>query len=295
MPDFEDFFYQAGDGLRLHARIYGAPDGRFLPVVCLPGLTRNARDFHRLAQLLSRSDSRPRQVVAFDYRGRGLSDRDADWRNYTVATELADVLAGLDALKIAWAFFIGTSRGGLIAQVLAAVRPDLIAGAVLNDIGPVIEREGLDQIRAYLANAQKPRSTAEAVAMQKRIHGAAFPALAEEDWTAMVEALFRLEDGVPVADYDPALVDTLASGEPDRPLPTLWPQFEALAGRPVLVIRGENSKLLSQATVTEMLKRGANVEALTIAGQGHAPFLETGILPGAIAAFFEKAEATAQG
>ncbi|MBN9072873.1 MAG: alpha/beta hydrolase [Rhizobiales bacterium] len=289
MPDFEDFFYRSADGLRLHARIYGSENAR-LPVICLPGLTRNAQDFHRLAQILSDSESSPRRVVAFDYRGRGESDRDADWHNYTVGNELADVLAGLDLLGIGRAFFVGTSRGGLIAQVLAAVRPDIIAGTVLNDIGPAIEHEGLVHISGYLAGAAKPATVAEAIAAQKRIHEEAFPALAEEDWAAMVEALYRIEDGVPVPDHDPAIANTLADIDPDKPLPTLWPQFEALAARPVLVIRGANSKLLSEGTVAEMLKRGKLVEALTADGQGHAPFLEIGGLPDRIAAFLDRAE-----
>ncbi len=288
--DFSDFFYDSADGLRLHARIYGEAGSSRLPVICLPGLTRNARDFHRLAIFLSAHPVMPRQAIAFDYRGRGLSEYDPNWQNYTVGTELADVLAGIAALGIDRALFIGTSRGGLITQVMAAIRPAFIAAAVLNDIGPVIEREGLDDIRRYLAPRAPVSSLEEAIERQKAVHAAAFPALADEDWKIMVEAIYRIDGGRPVPDYDPELLRTLTSADPEQPLPQLWPEFEALARKPVLVIRGENSTLLASKTLDEMKKRGPVVETVTIAGQGHAPFLELGTLPDRIVSFFERTE-----
>jgi pimeloyl-ACP methyl ester carboxylesterase len=288
--DFTDFFYDSADGLRLHARIYGKEAEGTLPVVCLPGLTRNARDFHRLALFLSRQAARPRRVIAFDYRGRGQSDYDPNWQNYTVGAELADILLGLDRLQITSALFIGTSRGGLILQIMAAIKSQLITAAVLNDIGPVVERQGLDLIRGYLGNPAKPLSLDEAIEAQKRVHGPAFPALTEEDWAAMVDAIYRVEDGRLVADFDPALIKTLTSADPEQPLPQLWKEFEVLAQKPILAIRGGNSRLLSEATLSEMAKRGPEVETVTVAGQGHAPFLETAGLPQKIAAFFDRAE-----
>ncbi len=288
--EFSDFFYESADGLRLHARVYGKDRKDRLPVVCLPGLTRNARDFHRLARFLSQQAPVPRRVVAFDYRGRGLSAYDPNWQNYTVGAELADILLGLDALNIHRALFIGTSRGGLIVQVMAAFRPQVIAAAVLNDIGPVVERQGLEAIRNYLDNQVRLRSLAEAIDAQKKIHGHAFPALADEDWAAMGDALYRIEHGLPVPDFDPELVKTLTSGDPDQPLPQLWKEFDALAGRPVLAIRGANSTLLSESTLAEMAKRSPQMETITVEGQGHAPFLESGDLPKRIAAFFDRAE-----
>ena len=288
--NFTDFFYDSADGLRLHARVYGDANSHILPVVCLPGLTRNAHDFHRLALFLSKHAKIPRQVIAFDYRGRGQSAYDPNWQNYTVGTELSDILLGLAALEIERALFIGTSRGGLITQVMAAIKPAHIAAAVLNDIGPVIEREGLDHIRRYLAPSAAIPSVAEAIELQKTVHGPAFPALTDEDWRAMVEAIYHLDSGKLVPDYDPDLVRTLVSADPEQPLPQLWKEFDALAQKPVLVVRGENSLLLSAATLDEMRKRGPMVETVTVAGQGHAPFLETGNLPEQIASFLERAE-----
>jgi pimeloyl-ACP methyl ester carboxylesterase len=288
--DFSDFFYASHDGLRLHARIYGEANSPGWPIVCLPGLTRNARDFHELALYLSSKAKQPRRVIAFDYRGRGQSDYDPDISHYNVGVEAGDVLGGLSALGIEQAAFIGTSRGGLIVHVLGALKPAVLKAIVLNDIGPVIETEGLALIRSYLDRAPKPKTPDEAVAAQRRAHGADFPALADTDWARMVAAIFRDMDAGLVPDCDPALVDTLAGIDFSKPLPDLWPQFDTLAAIPLLAIRGANSKLLSTATLEEMERRHPGMEALIVEGQGHAPFLETGDLPNKIAAFLGRAE-----
>ncbi|TIV95475.1 MAG: alpha/beta hydrolase, partial [Mesorhizobium sp.] len=183
---FSDFFYAASDGLKLHARIYGETNTDGWPVVCLPGLTRNARDFHEFAFHLSSKAKRPRKVIAFDYRGRAQSDYDPDITHYNAGVEAGDVLAGLSELGIAEAVFIGTSRGGLIIHVLGALKPAALKAIVLNDIGPVIEAQGFAQIRAYLDRAPKPKTFAEAVDAQRRVHGASFPALTDADWARMV-------------------------------------------------------------------------------------------------------------
>ncbi len=300
MDEFSDFFYASSDGLKLHARIYGNGHPDRWPVVCLPGLSRNARDFHLLARHLAHDAAIPRQVIAFDYRGRGQSQYDADIANYTVVREADDVLAGLAVLNIAEAAFVGTSRGGLIVHVLGALRSSVLKAIVLNDIGPAIEVEGLRHIAAYLGKAPRPLTKAEAIAAQKAAHGADFPALGEQDWVNMVDALYRAEedrsgndraeDGRLVPDFDPKLAETLAGIDFSQPLPTLWPQFDALADIPMLAIRGATSRLLSPATVEEMARRHRDLKTITVDGQGHAPFLETGPLPGAIAAFIDDAE-----
>lgn len=287
---FNDFFYTSSDGLRLHARLYGRRVEGRLPVVCLPGLTRNVRDFHALALALAGNEKRPRQVIAFDYRGRGGSDPDPQWRNYTVAREAADIRDGLTVLGIPHAAFIGTSRGGLVIMALTALRPAALKAVVLNDIGPVIEGAGLAHIRSYLENAPKPQDLADAIRVLKAVHGEAFSALADADWERQTRALYRFEDGRPVADFDRRLLKTLRGVDLSRPLPALWPQFEGLKAIPVLAIRGANSTLLSVDTLSEMARRHPEMETLTVEGQGHAPLLETGDLPRRIDAFFTRAE-----
>lgn len=279
--------FSAPDGLTLSARIYGEHIGG-MPVVCLPGLTRNARDFHDLAVHLSRDARPPRKVVAFDYRGRGRSVYDPNWKNYDLVIEAGDVLAGLTALGIEHAGFIGTSRGGLIIFLLAAMRPSALRAVVLNDIGPVIEGAGLAQIRAYLERAPTASSFDEAAKILNAAHGAAFPALVEADWARMAYAIYRQDGGKLRPDFDPNLMKTLKSIDLSAPLPVFWPQFRGLGAVPVLAIRGETSMLLSRETLAEMRKRHGNIETITVAGQGHAPMLETGDLPKRIEAFLEK-------
>ncbi|TPN43256.1 MULTISPECIES: alpha/beta hydrolase [unclassified Mesorhizobium] len=286
---FFDFFYAAPDGLRLHARVYGDANSGHWPVVCLPGLTRNARDFHELALRLSTGPD-PRKVVAFDYRGRGQSAYDPDLSHYNVGTEAGDVLAGLAALGIEEAAFIGTSRGGLIIHVLGALRPAALKAIVLNDIGPVIEPAGLAHIQSYLERAPKPKTVAEVTDAQRSVHGKDFPLLTDADWARMVGALYRETDQGLLPDFDPKLVDTVAGLDLSQPLPALWPQFDALAAIPLLAIRGANSRLLSVDTLRRMRERHPMMDTITAEGQGHAPFLETGSLPDDIVAFLACAE-----
>ena len=286
---FEERRFSAPDGLILSARVYAGGDRTALPVVCLPGLTRNARDFHPLALHLARDAEVRRKVVVFDSRGRGGSEHDPDWRNYTVATEASDVIAGLAALDIGHGCFIGTSRGGLIIHALAAARPAALRAVVLNDVGPVIEGDGLVQIRAMLERAPKPASFEEAAAVIEASNRAAFPALGPEDWQRWARAVYRDEGGRPVADFDPRLAKTLASIDFNKPLPMLWPQFHGLSAIPLMAIRGENSNLLSQKTLEAMAKVHPAMESVIVAGQGHAPLLETGDLPERIAGFIARA------
>lgn len=294
--------FSAPDGLELSARIYpaqgdagGAPPPNLppptpLPVVCLAGLSRNARDFHDLALRLARDPERPRMVASFDYRGRGRSGYDSDWKNYNARVEATDVMAGLAALGIARAAFIGTSRGGLVVFMLAAMQPGAIAAAVLNDIGPVIGGAGLAAIRAFLERAPKPSSFEEAAQILKAANGTAFSALGEADWLRMAHATHRDEGGRPVADFDPNLLKTLRGMDFSRPLPEFWPQFMGLARVPVLSIRGDNSTLLSRETLEEMARRHPRMETLTVPGQGHPPLLETGDLPQRIGRFLAQAD-----
>lgn len=276
---FRDVFFSSEDGLRLHARDYPpAMPGiaEALPVICLPGLSRNARDFHQLALMLARSPTAPRRVIAVDYRGRGLSQYDPNPANYNVMTECKDVIALCDMLGLKRCLFVGTSRGGLILHIMAALRPDLIAATILNDIGPEIEAQGLMEIRDYLGRRSTFSSFEEAAEALTVIHGATFPALDPVDWLDMAHALYTEHDGSVVADYDPALNDQLGAIDFSKPLPTLWPQFESLAEKPMLVIRGAHSKLLSERTLQTMAANRANranVSVHTAQGQGHAPLL----------------------
>ncbi|MFD2180956.1 alpha/beta fold hydrolase [Rhodoplanes azumiensis] len=270
---FRSHFVTATDGLTLHAREYGDPGRPGPPVVCLPGLTRTAADFHPLASALARDPLHPRRVLSLDYRGRGLSDYDQNPDNYSVAVELRDVLTVMTALNATPAVIVGTSRGGLITLAMAAVKPDAIAGAVLNDIGPVIEIAGIARIKTYVGRAGSPPGFAEGAAALKAKFAGEFPDWTDEDWLAMAHRTWRQENGHLVPTYDQAIARALAAFDISKPLPELWPQFDALGNVPVMVIRGGLSDLLSAATVEKMREHHPGLEAIEVPRQGHAPDL----------------------
>ena len=266
-------FISAPDGLRLHARCYGSRTAPGLPVVCLPGLARTEADFTTLAEALAGDAQRPRRVIALDYRGRGQSGYDPDPANYNFQVELADVLAVVTALDAARAVFIGTSRGGILAMLLAALRPAAIAGAVLNDIGPVIEPKGLIRIKGYVGKLPQPRSFEEGAEILRRLFSAQFPKLGPADWLASARRTFHENNGALVPTYDVKLAKTLEGVEFDNPFPPLWAQFDALSHIPVMAIRGANSDILSAATVEAMRARRPALETIEVPDQGHAPLL----------------------
>ncbi len=275
---YRDLFVAAADGLRLYARDYGPWTGGGLPVICLPGLVRTSEDFHDLAEALSCDPSRPRRVLSLDYRGRGRSAWDQDWRNYDIKVELSDCLQVLAAAGIERAVFIGTSRGGLITMALGAARPELVAGAVLNDIGPVLEAHGLVRIRSYVGKLPAPRSMTEAAGILRRMAGSQFPLYTDEQWEKMARGTWReSEDGLVLA-YDLNLVKTLEGLDLEAPLPDLWPLFEALKPFPVLAIRGANSDLLTAETLRMMQERHPRLTAVTVPDQGHAPLLDGNLI-----------------
>ncbi len=261
-------FFQSADGLKLHMRDYGHATDK-PTIVCLPGLARTAEDFHQLANHLAHD----RRVLALDYRGRGLSQYDPDWRNYNLGVENADLQAALAVAGVKDAIFVGTSRGGLHTMMLAADKPAMIRAAVLNDIGPVIEMTGLERIRAYVGKFPPITSWSQAIGLFKLVAGRQFPALTDEEWEAYARLTLKEENGLLVLRYDPQLMNTLQGQDFPNPLPDMWAQFEAMQHAPTLVIRGETSDLLSPQTVHEMGERHPNCQSFVVPGQGHAPLL----------------------
>ena len=283
---FTEHGLRTADGITLAYRDYGSRFARLTPVLCLAGLTRNARDFHDLALALSPE----RRVVCLDARGRGRSDYDETWSNYNLIREVGDVLTLLSQEFDRPCVVVGTSRGGLAAMILHGVRRDMIAGIVLNDIGPEVEQEGLDRIVRYLQASSRPlRDWTEAIEEMKRANVAAFPDLDEDGWRAWAERTFRDEDGIPVPDYDPHLRDAVESAGPMTV--DFWPQFRSLAETPVLVLRGENSDLLSRATLQRMRRAKPDMTAVTVRGRGHVPFLDEPEARSAILSFLNEVDA----
>jgi pimeloyl-ACP methyl ester carboxylesterase len=280
-------FISAPDGLRLHARLHGSPASRLLPVVCLPGLARTAEDFDPLAGVLA---GKGRRVIALDYRGRGRSDYDRDPANYSFPVELGDVLAVLTALDALPAIFVGTSRGGILTMLLAALRPTAIAGCILNDIGPVIEPKGLMRIKGYIGKLPQPRSYEEGAEILRRLFDAQFPKLTHEDWLASARRAFKEERGAFVPTYDVKLAKTLEGVDFEKPFPPLWAQFDAIPAVPVMVIRGENSDILTAATVDAMRTHRPALDTIEVSDQGHTPLLVEDDIMAQIALFADRCD-----
>ena len=266
-------YLSATDGLRLHVKAWGRETAAS-PLVCLPGLARTADDFDAVAAAVAAGRGcAPRRVYALDYRGRGQSDRDRNWRNYDMRVENADILTVLAALEVEHAALLGTSRGGLHILALAATRPGLLQRVILNDIGPVIESKGLARIRGYVGKLPQPKSWADAVDMCKRIMSAQFSSVSDEEWMGYVQRTFEERNGGFVARYDTRLANGLAELDLSVPLPALWRQFDGLRHAPLLAIRGENSDILSPQTLADMAQRHPACDTCIVAGQGHAPLL----------------------
>jgi pimeloyl-ACP methyl ester carboxylesterase len=291
---WRDIYFSARDGLRLYARHYPAPGSRRRPVLCLAGLTRNGRDFHRLAETLASTGAEGREVYALDSRGRGLSERDGDWRNYALLVEANDALDLLTMRDLHGAAVIGTSRGGVLAMLMAVLRPGAIGAAVLNDVGPVIEREGLARMTAYVGRMPVPTDWEEAARVVCEMHRRDFPAVSPAEWAAQARAWFNDDNGLPALGYDPNIGKSLSTGM-DAPVPELWPQLAALAAVPVLAIRGEHSDILSAKTLEEMRARHPRLETFLVRGQGHPPLLRDEPTIAAIQAFLGRCDSEAIG
>ena len=268
-PEFRAHRWLSKDGLSLYSRVYDAAGSTAAPVLCLPGLTRNSKDFEDLALHLS-----PRyRVICPDLRGRGLSAPDPVWQNYHSGTYLAD-LAGLVAgLGVQRLTVIGTSLGGLLAMSLPAFLPGIIAGVVLNDIGPEIDPVGVARIKAYAGKLPPVRSWDEAVAQLRAMYGAAWPGLSDDTWARLARRSYR-EDATrtPILECDPKVGEALraapaAAGD-------LWPLWAQLGTLPVLAIRGALSDILSASTFARMQREKPDLVPLTVASRGHVPLLD---------------------
>ncbi len=274
-PRFNDGYFTVRDGLRLHYRDYPGSNGR-PPLLCLPGLTRNARDFADLAERYS-----PRfRVLALDFRGRALSDYDPMPERYNAMTYAGDVIELLDQLAIPRAIFIGTSLGGLVTMAVAVTAPQRIVAAIMNDVGPDVDPSGIERILTYVGKDHRFKSWDEVADRISGNYGGSFERYTHDDWVKMAQRNCRQENGEIRFDYDMAIAEPFRNAGATPPV-DLWPFFTALGQKPLLVVRGENSDLLTAATAARMQTVAPNMTLAVVPGVGHAPELSE---PEAVAA-----------
>ena len=267
--------FDAAGGLGLHYTDAGSGPA----ILCLAGLTRNSGDFRFVLPFLT--DYR---VIRMDYRGRGQSDWADDASTYSVAQEAADAIALLDHLGVARATILGTSRGGLIAMLLAATHPQRLGGAILNDIGPEIAPGGLDRIMDYVGLRPEFADFEAAADGLKTAMEPRFPGVARDRWRIHAELIWsEAEDGLDLR-YDPRLRDALIGQAGAGPAPDLWSLWDALALMPVTVLHGENSDLLNADILARMQARAPQMRAVTVPDRGHVPFLDEAASLGGITA-----------
>jgi pimeloyl-ACP methyl ester carboxylesterase len=269
MAAWVDGYWRSPDGLKLHYRDY-AGDAERLPILCIPGLTRNARDFEGVADRLAGAQ----RVICVELRGRGESDYARDPMSYLPTTYLQDLEAMIRELALRRFILFGTSLGGLMTMFLSMNDGHRIAGALLNDIGPVLETRGLDHIRSYVGRAQSWPTWLHAARFLAEAQRDRYPDWALDQWLVYAKRLCKLTPGGRVVfDYDMRIAEPFRQpgGEADF---DLWTAFAGLKGIPTLVVRGELSDLLSPATVERMAAENPALESVTVPRVGHAPTLD---------------------
>ena len=281
-PPYSERHLSAQDGLQLYYRDYGDRLSPHLPLLCLTGLTRNSEDFADLAAYFAAT----RRVICPDYRGRGRSAYDSDWRNYDPMVYLTDIGHILMANDIHRVVVIGTSLGGLLAMGLAVMRPTSIAAVVINDIGPDVDPTGLARIIDFIGSDRPQPDWPSAVAMLRR----ALPRLAIRDaqwWERFARATYREgADGILHFDWDIAIVEKLKRS--DGAIQDLWPLFRALRDIPTLAVRGGISDVLTEEGLGRMIEAKPDLVAVTVPGIGHTPTLDEPEIKGVLDDFIAR-------
>jgi pimeloyl-ACP methyl ester carboxylesterase len=288
MADFAQPWWTSRDGLTLCASDYPGADGHArLPVVCLHGLTRNGRDFEELALRLAATG---RRTLVPDVRGRGRSARDPDPSHYNPRVYARDVRELLRALGIDRAQFIGTSMGGIITMALAASRPGMVAGAILNDVGPEVAPEGIARILSYVGQSPDIPDWDAAAAHCRRNYASAWPDYGPADWDRLARRSFREQDGRLGPDSDPRILDPLLKPPPRGQGLLAWILFRRLARhRPVMLVRGADSDIITRPIADRMQARAPGLTVVDIPNVGHAPTLGEPLAASAIDRFLADA------
>jgi len=280
MTDYNDFWYTSHDGLRLYARDYfraANKNKNAKTILCMHGLTRNSADFEDICNELA-NDYR---LIVVDQRGRGSSDYDPDPANYNPLVYVQDMFLLLDKLELSSVILLGTSMGGIMAMMMAAMKPEMVQAIIINDVGPEIAEKGLDRLKKYVGKSAPVTNWDEAAKQAATINGIAFPEANDQDWLKFAKRIYR-EDGKgrPVLAHDPNIAIPLSNNENNSVAPDLWPVYEQILDKPILLIRGELSDILDAECVRKMQNMKPDLVCLEVANIGHAPLLsEAGVQP----------------
>ena len=283
----QEIHYRSDDGLSLFAKGYGDAQSD-LTVLCMHGFTRNHKDFEPMISALDL----PARFIAVDVRGRGKSDRDPNSENYTPVRYVKDMITLVRREQPKQLVLVGTSMGGLMAMMMAKPLRAILRGVILNDVGPEVEPAGLVRIAGYAGSASPSPNWTEAAENIARVQSSVFPDFEADDWLEFAKRTFVEKGGRIEPDYDLAIASVKP---PDRPAFlqrfVMWRLFGALKQVPLLIIRGENSDILSAATASSMLKRHRGAQLITVPGRGHAPLLDEPVAVEAIGKFLARASA----
>ena len=270
---WEELTFNSYAGIKLHARHYpGDPAQR--PLLCLPNITENGRAFTPLAKALSNHQESTRSVYCLDFRGRGLSNHDPDWNNYTPLVEMLDIVNFIARARLHQPIILASGWSGVIIMTMASLYPTMIGPLIFNDTGPKLETTGLIRIQAFIGRLPTPTSWRKAAELIKELNQNHFTDLRNDDWMRLAHQQYNDNNGRPALAYDPNLEKTLVMVDATEGTPPMWEQFNATKHVPMLAIRGENSDVLSKETFEKMAEEHPNLQRFTVANEGHTPRLD---------------------
>lgn len=270
---WQDVTLNSYNGIKLYARHHpGNPIKR--PLLCLPNITENGRSFTPLAEAISRHEQGSRSVYCLDFRGRGLSQHDPDWNNYTPLVEMLDIVNFISATRLHQPIILASGWSGVITMTLATLYPTMIGPLIFNDTGPKLETTGLIRLQAFIGRLPTPTSWRKAAELIKELNQNHFTDLRNDDWLRLAHQQYNDNNGHPEQAYDPNLEKTLVMVDATEGTPLMWDQFNATKHVPMLVIRGENSDVLSKETFEKMATDHPNLQRFTVANEGHTPRLD---------------------
>ncbi|WP_417449624.1 alpha/beta fold hydrolase [Kordiimonas sp.] len=277
MSLYVDCYFTNPDGLKQYYRDYDNAGPRAPVVLCMPGLTRNPKDFDAIAEHLA---DRCR-VIAVANRGRGLSDYDPDPSRYTPLTYVSDVMALLRHLGVKEVIALGTSLGGLMTILIQAMHPGTLKAAIINDIGPEVDPRGIARIKSYVGKGTPPETWEAAIKAVKQANAGVYPNFSDADWEWYTRNLYADDAGKPKVQYDPAISQNFENAD-DQSAPDLWPAFAAMHSIPTVVLRGELSDILSEETLDRMAAEHPDLVPVIVPGLGHVPLMSEQVCKDAV-------------